>query len=126
MATPVQPRLSVLICAPETTDHVFSSVELVRRSTFSDVEIVVLCGDAIRPDLVPRLQAIWAGGRVNCLASAGDSVPALRNAGLRASSGTWAMFLEEGDTIDPAYIEQVLDAVAAGDVDVVTSWGHFP
>ncbi len=126
-ATVTSPQMSIIVDATSGAGGAFGLVELVVRSVDVQPDIVVACGSNTPRALIDRLQSIWPTTRVRCVTVRAGAPGGQRNEAIAAAQGDAFVFLEPGDTIDPAYLSTASARLGAEPhLDFVTAWARMP
>jgi len=130
---PVRPAFNGVEVLRDWADVVATEARTVAGSAEKPAVDVVVREHGSREALERCLSALAAQSyeRVRVIRSAGDSVAAARQQGLRAGVAEWVVFLDEEDVPEPELVEVLVRAQAASGADVVSCglrldrWEHF-
>jgi glycosyltransferase involved in cell wall biosynthesis len=116
----MSPRVSVIVPVYERTAFLRAAVESVRAQTESSWELL-LVDDGSSVSTLEYLDAIAAPPRIRVLRRAHSGIPAaVRNAGIRAATGTFVALLDSDDEWAPGK----LAAQLAGLEESGCRWGY--
>jgi GT2 family glycosyltransferase len=118
------PRVSVIIPAFRAAATILDTIASLRAQTFAKWEAIIV--DDGSPDETAELvvAAASADDRVRVLRTVHGGVSAARNEGIARAIAPWLLFLDADDTIDPAMLGRMFEAIDANvDADaVVCGW----
>jgi glycosyltransferase involved in cell wall biosynthesis len=123
------PLVSVIIPCYKQADLLPQAVESALSQTYREIEVVVV--DDGSPDDTAEVAARYPG--VRCVRQKNLGVALARNAGFRASSGQYVLFLDADDRLTPSAIEAHLSCFAehpnagfvVGHIDHITLDGAY-
>ncbi len=101
------------------------TIESVRRQTISDWEMIVVENGSQDDGPAKVRELVKVDSRIQLLVAEVTGPGAARNAGIRAATGEWMLFLDADDLAQPDHAEALLRD-AKGDVDLVAGcWRRF-
>src|SRR5437667_5148571 len=111
------PEVSIITPLYNKAEYVVETVRSVQAQTSTNWELLVI--DNLSSDDGPeRLQKLKEP-RLRLLSCARKGVSATRNAGIRAASGEWLVFLDADDLLRPDYLESQLFVAKSSDAQLV-------
>ncbi len=123
------PLVSVIIPCYKQAHFLPQAIESALSQTHRQIEVVVV--DDGSPDNTPEVVARYPG--VRCLRQQNRGLARARNAGFRASTGEYVLFLDADDRLTPNAVESHLCCFAkhpeagfvVGDIDHITLDGSY-
>jgi cellulose synthase/poly-beta-1,6-N-acetylglucosamine synthase-like glycosyltransferase len=113
------PSFSIVIVAYEAAATIGEALASAFAQTVPPEDVVV-CDDGSTDDLEQKLAPF--AGRITLLRPENAGEGAAKNAGVRATTGEFAVFLDADDVFDPARLEALGELAAARpDLDVLTT-----
>src|SRR5206468_3963967 len=116
----VTPFVSIIVPCFNAAATLRETVASVQRQRVRHWQLIIV--DDGSSDATLRLAGLMASAdpRIEVLSQANAGVSAARNAGLRAASAPWLLFLDADDTLRPRSLRWLLDAAhEAPDAGVV-------
>ncbi|HVT50173.1 MAG TPA: glycosyltransferase family 2 protein, partial [Dongiaceae bacterium] len=107
------PAVSFIIPARNAAAVLATALECLLRQTRIDWEAIVIDDQSSDATGALALGYCHRDSRFRMLEGPGRGVSAARNAGLKAASGTWLVFLDADDWVVPAYLETMLKTLEA-------------
>lgn len=123
------PRISVIVPVYKAEAFLEKSVKSILAQTEQDFELLLI--DDGSPDSCPALCDAYADQhpRVRVIHKPNGGVSSARNAGLDSASGTYVVFVDSDDYVDPDYLSKMLEAVGEADTPektlIVTDYQPF-
>ena len=109
-------KVSILIPVYNAERYVGAAVESVLRQTWKDIEIIAV--DDGSTDASPEILKRYAGRGVRYIRQPNTGASAARNAAFAASSGSYILYLDADDVVDPQHIEELIEHLDDVIVDV--------
>lgn len=118
-----EPLVSVIVPCYKQAHFLPGALDSALAQTHPAVEVVVVNdGSPDDTDSVAR----GYGDRIRYVSQANAGLPAARNAGIAASTGTYLLFLDSDDLLPPEAIANAVAAVAGrDDVFAISGWRKF-
>ena len=114
------PLISIVIPVYNVERYVSLCLDSLRAQTFSDIEIICVVDGALdRSESVVRMHEAL-DERVRVISKENGGVSSARNAGIRAASGKYIMFVDPDDCLDKNACKVVFDTFQKTDAEVVT------
>ncbi len=117
----MKPLLSVVVIGRNEGERLMRCLESVRSMTPAGGGMEILYADSASTDGSPE-RAATLGARVLTLTSGRPTAARGRNAGWRAASGEYVLFLDGDTLLDPDFVVRALPAF--GDPQTAIVWGH--
>ena len=116
------PAVSVIVPAYNVQDYITECLDSISQQTFEDIEIICI-DDGSTDETVARIEAkALDDERIRLIQNSRNiGQYASRHIGSAASTGTYCMYVDGDDTIEPCACEVLLDRVAERPVDIL----HF-
>jgi glycosyltransferase involved in cell wall biosynthesis len=110
------PRMSVSVVMPakNAAAHIAEAIESVLRQGPLVGELIIIDDGSV--DGTPSIVRAFKDERIELMVADSRGVSAARNAGARAASGDWLMFLDADDRLRPNAIAELLKGAAAAPV----------
>lgn len=116
MIGPEQPRFSVVIPTYNRAGALMRAICSVLKQTYPDYEILVV--DDGSTDSTSEAMASVSDGRIRYLRQANRGRSAARNAGASAACGSYLVFLDSDDTVQPCWLETLWELTARPNVGI--------
>ncbi|WP_081821962.1 glycosyltransferase family 2 protein [Pseudobutyrivibrio sp. LB2011] len=117
-------RVSLIIPIYNGTEYIERLHKQIMNQTYSNIEIV-LVDDGSKDDSYNKLTEVFSEVKdmmsVNVIYQENAGQGAARNAGLKAATGEYIVFVDQDDYIEPDYIEQLVNANSKDEFDIVLS-----
>lgn len=114
-------KVSIIIPARDAAATLGAALESLRAQTFAGWEAIVVDDGSVdgTAALACEAAARARDPRIRLAPSAGSGrgVSAARNTGLGLARGTWILFLDADDWIDPLFIERMMEALGDESLD---------
>jgi glycosyltransferase involved in cell wall biosynthesis len=101
----MNPLVSVVIPAFNSSAYVMESIESVRAQTYTPLEIIVV-DDGSTDDTAKKLQTLIAAGSIRYQYQENRGLSSARNSGIALANGKYLQFLDADDLILPTKIEK--------------------
>lgn len=114
------PRLSVIVPVYNVERYLATCLDSIRNQSFRDIEII--CVNDESSDRSPTLlrMAAEVDNRVKVINRPNCGVSAARNAGLRAATGDYVVFVDSDDFLEHEALAVVVKAFEKSQADIVT------
>ncbi len=116
----MQPVFSVVIPVYKTEKFLDACVSSVINQTFQNIEILLV--DDGSPDRCPEMCDGYTDPRIRVIHKENGGLSDARNAGIRAASGEYILFLDSDDYLEPNACEMLLPAAKTGSDILVGRW----
>lgn len=111
--------ISVILPIYRVENYLMQSIESLIKQSYKNIEIILV--DDGSPDNCPDIcdQYALADSRIKVLHKKNGGVSSARNAGLKASSGTFIYFMDPDDLLTPRFLEYMYQTMITEDCDMV-------
>lgn len=114
------PKVSVIVPVYNVEHYVSFCIDSLRAQTLSDIEILcVNDGSKDRSADIARIHAAL-DSRVRVIEKENGGLSSARNAGMKAASGDYLVFVDSDDWAEPKACEKIVAAFEEHDADIVT------
>lgn len=112
------PLVSIIVPAYNAEDYLDRCLASIARQTYRCIEVIVVNDGST--DRTPAICARWQSEdpRIVTLEKVNSGLPAARNTGLRAASGSWVLFVDSDDELLPIAVEKLIEY--CDDADIVS------
>jgi glycosyltransferase involved in cell wall biosynthesis len=105
------PLVSVVIPAFNAAKTIVDTVQSALTQSVANLEVIVVNDGST--DATGRIVAGIDDSRLRCVSQTNRGLPAARNRGITASSGSYVAFLDSDDLLLPDFLERGLEALRA-------------
>lgn len=114
-----QPLVSIVIPVYKTEKYLVASVDSALRQTYDNTEIILV--DDGSPDNCPRICDDFAdkNRNVSVIHKKNGGLSDARNAGMRAATGEYLLFLDSDDKLFPDAVERMVEKALKRNADIV-------
>lgn len=118
------PDITLVIPMYNVERYISLCLDSVRAQTLANIEAI--CVDDGSTDETARIaeQHAVLDGRIKVIRKENGGVSSARNAGIRAAAGTFVMFVDSDDCLEPQACERVLELFRSRTTDVVVYGTH--
>ena len=106
-----RPFFSVIICTYNRAAVMVGAVEAVLAQTFSSFELIVVNDGS--SDNTREACDLLQDPRLRCIHRENGGLSAARNTGLQAAVGTYVIFVDDDDRVEPNWLRALNEAVAS-------------
>ena len=119
------PKISIIIPVYKTEEYLAKCLDSVLAQTFSDFECILVEDGS--PDSCSKICDGYAvkDSRIRVIHQKNSGVASARNTGLDNASGSWVMFVDSDDWIEPDLLEIAVSAAESHEADIV-QWNYSP
>lgn len=110
--------ISVVIPIYNVEKYLRQCVDSIIRQTYKNLEIILV--DDGSPDGCPDIcdQYALEDERIKVIHKTNGGLSDARNAALEIASGEWIVFVDSDDTVEPTFIETLLDTALKNEADI--------
>lgn len=112
------PLISVIVPVFKVEAYLDRCVQSIVDQTYTNLEIILV--DDGSPDRCPQMCDGWAkrDNRIHVIHKENGGLSDARNAGMAIASGEYISFVDSDDWIEPAFVQNLLNAMLEHDCDV--------
>ncbi|MCD7864666.1 MAG: glycosyltransferase family 2 protein [Clostridiales bacterium] len=112
-------KVSIIIPAYNAEKTIETSVGSVQKQTYKDIEILII-DDGSEDQTRQMCRSIEANDiRCHVVHKKNGGVSSARNIGMQAATGSYIMFADSDDEMQPDHVEKYVEAIVARNADVV-------
>ena len=118
------PLVSIIIPVYGIEKYIGQCVESIMEQSYRTLQIILV--DDGSPDRCPDICDLYASkdARIEVIHKPNGGLVSARKAGLQAAQGDYVCYVDGDDWVEPAYVENLVDAVVGADVDMAASGYH--
>ena len=105
-------KLSIIIPIYNAENYISNCLKSIFAQSFSDYEVVLVNDGSKDKSLDMCKKIAYDDRRVTVIDKENGGASSARNAGIKAASGEYLMFIDADDYIDDGYLEAMYNAVS--------------
>lgn len=118
-------KLSIIIPIYNAENYISNCLKSIFAQSFSDYEVVLVNDGSKDKSLDMCKKIAYDDRRVTVIDKENGGASSARNAGIKAASGEYLMFIDADDYIDDGYLEAMYNAVSRFDSDIAICGVRF-
>lgn len=116
--------ISIIVPVFNASMYVAQCIESVLNQTYTDFELILINDGSTDNSLEICQSYSFDENRIKILDKQNEGVSPSRNIGIEKSSGSWVMFLDADDWLEPHCLSTCIEKVNAKDVDLLC-FNHY-
>ena len=113
------PKVSVIVPAFNCEKFLYKCIESIRNQSYSNIEIIVVNDGSTDNTEKIVLNMIEQENRIIYYKQENSGPSEARNKGISLSKGEYLVFIDSDDTVEPSYIEMLLNEMLISKADLV-------
>lgn len=114
------PLVSIIVPVYNSEQYIFNSINSILNQTYKNLEIIIINdGSTDRTDEILN-EIVLKDKRIVYVNQKNIGVSETRNKGIQLSKGEYITFMDSDDTVEPEYIEKLMEEVLKNKFDIVT------
>ena len=115
----MSPLVSIIVPVYNSEEYIFNSINSILNQTYKNIEIIIINdGSTDRTNEILNEIAL-KDKRIVYVNQKNIGVSETRNKGIQLSKGEYITFMDSDDTVEPEYIEKLIEEVLKNEFDIV-------
>lgn len=115
----MSPLVSIIVPVYNSEEYIFNSINSILNQTYKNIEIIIINdGSTDRTNEILNEIAL-KDKRIVYVNQKNIGVSETRNKGIQLSKGEYITFMDSDDTVEPEYIEKLMEEVLKNEFDIV-------